>query len=242
MNAIVVGSTKGIGAAIYEQLCLDEHKVVGMSRSAPLPVHDEDGRQLTVLDQYDPDGRYWRRLDLQWTETSIQQSIYDAVQHLGGLDWIVISAGLGLMQAPWSENRDDDLQSFTTNYFGPVAIWRGCVKDLMRNQGHCIYIGSTCANRPSRGMSVYRASKAAAQAYFLNKGHEYAGRLRCNVVAPGWVETPMTADLKPKLREKIVNRLPLGRFEQPEEVANYVCRILGSPSAPSGQLFETIGG
>jgi NAD(P)-dependent dehydrogenase (short-subunit alcohol dehydrogenase family) len=214
VRAIVVGASKGIGRAIYHQLGRDGQAVWGLSRTSSPP------------------------LDLTHTEGEISHAINKAVDALGGLDLLVLSAGMGAMHTPFEESGDNARALMQANFFGPIAVWRACSRELLKSHGTAIFIGSTCADRPSPGLTLYRSSKAALHAFVLNQAHTYRGKIRVHVLAPGWVDTEMTADLRPAIRERIMSRIPAGRFATVEEVAAAFFMLLDNKEASIYQPHE----
>jgi 3-oxoacyl-[acyl-carrier protein] reductase len=173
----------------------------------------------------------WFRLDLDDFDSTITQAVNEAIGWLSGLDLLVLSAGMGAMHTPFEETSERARSLMQVNYFGPATVWRACMRELLKSHGTMIVIGSTCADRPSPGLTLYRASKAAMHAFALNQAHVYRDRIRIHVLAPGWVDTEMTANLHPALKEKIVSKIPAGRFATADEVAASFLALLDDKDA-----------
>lgn len=218
MKVILVGGAKGIGHAIYTRLSKD-HCVVRLSRST------------------DPS------LDLRWESDLIDDRIGDIVECLDGVDWLVVSAGMGAYTWPHMENRDVRELMMAINYHGPVDCFLASRRALMKSRGKVLFIGSTVATRGAKGLQHYAATKGALDAYVRSAARGLAKHgVAMNVLSPGWVDTPMTAEIEPKLREAIIKSIPLRRMIRPEEVAEFAARILESPHALTGQILEMSGG
>jgi len=121
------------------------------------------------------------------------------------------------------------------------AVARGMMK---RRSGCIINIASVVGLTGNRGQANYAASKAGLIGFTKSVAQELAARgVLANVVAPGFIETDMTAELPPEAREDLAERIPLGRFGAPEDVAGAI-RFLAGPAAAyiTGQVLVVDGG
>jgi 3-oxoacyl-[acyl-carrier protein] reductase len=128
---------------------------------------------------------------------------------------------------------------------GAVYCAKACIRPMMRNKwGRIINISSVVAEAGNPGQAVYSASKAALLGLTRSLAREYASRgITVNAVAPGFVETEMTAHLSDAAKQSIIDRTPLGRIGRPEEVAAAVV-FLASEEASyiTGQVVRVNGG
>ena len=132
-----------------------------------------------------------------------------------------------------------------TNLFGAFCMIRSVARGMMkRREGRIVNISSIVALTGNRGQSNYAASKAALIALTKSVAQELASRgVLANAVAPGFIETDMTASLPAETRESMLASIPVGRFGTPEDVARVV-RFLVGPAASymTGQLVVVDGG
>lgn len=220
MRVLVIGGSKGLGLAMAQSLTNTGCKVECRSRSS-VPA-----------------------LDLEWNGDGIREACAEAIKELGGLDTLVISSGMGAYMSP-TVSDEEVKKMYQTNVFGPMTVFRACQKALLKTKGKAMVITSTCSRRPgSGGLSVYGSAKAALNSWVLNEGRRQAkhGIALCSV-SPGWFDSKMTVELKPKIREAAEKAIPFGRFGTAFEVADFACNILEQSNwCLAGQIFECSGG
>ena len=220
MRAIVVGGTKGIGKAITERLRKDDHEVVTLAR---------ENAHL--------------RFDLSWTEEQIHTACMIAADALDGVDWLVLSAGMGAYIPTVGMTSERVQEMFRVNVFGPIQVYRSLLRPLMKSRGKVLFITSTVASRGAKGLSVYGATKGAINAFVRSEARGLAKHgVGMNALAPGWVDTDMTAEIAPRLREAIVNSIPSRRMAFPEEVAAAAVAILEMPHYATASVYDIAGG
>lgn len=220
MKTIVLGGTSGIGAAIYSELTKQGHEVIKLSRTTEPP------------------------LDLRASQDAIRDAITRAVDTLGGLDALVVAGGMGSYENPIA-TEEKILQLARTNFIGPVMAYQACLKTFLK-QGHgkVLFVSSTVVRKPgASGLSVYAGTKAAIDSYAINEARRVAKRgISINVLSPGWVESPMTEEIKPELKERILKSMPVRRMGTPEEVATFAVAILNQSDFLTGSILEISGG
>lgn len=219
LRVIVVGGTKGIGEATVARLRKDGAAVIPMARS--------NGS-----------------LDLAWDDGRISAAVHEAVGLLGGgLDRLVLSGGMGayVSTLEMDSARVDEL--WRTNFGGPVQVYRAALRSLLRARGKVLWIGSTVATHGARGLSAYAATKAAVDGFVRSEARTLAKHhVAMNVLSPGWVETPMTAEIKPEIREAIVRSIPMRRMAYAAEIAEVAVGMLAWPHWCTGGVHEVTGG
>jgi NAD(P)-dependent dehydrogenase (short-subunit alcohol dehydrogenase family) len=222
MKVLIIGGTKGIGMEIAYLL----------------------GKTDTVLSMArNPVMHRAMKLDLAWPEHDISIAVRHAIDELEGVDWLVCSAGMGAFYAPFQETEESVLKLLQTNFVGTQQVIKICLKDLMKSRGKILCIGSSTVDQPSHGLAAYKASKAALQYWATQRASELAKHhVALNVLSVGWVDTPMTATLKPELREKIIRRIPIGRMAWPQEIAVVADHILRMPHYMTGAVIPMTGG
>jgi 3-oxoacyl-[acyl-carrier protein] reductase len=161
------------------------------------------------------------------------------------VDILVNNAGIALDQLLLRVKPDEIARTFATNLVGPIYCSKAAVRTMMRaRQGRIINLSSVVGESGNPGQSVYAASKAGVLGLTKTLAREYASRgITVNAVAPGFIESDMTAVLPEAARKGIVEQTPLGRVGRPEEVAAAVL-FLASDEASyiTGQTLRVNGG
>ncbi len=224
---LVTGGNRGIGAAIASAFVAQGDRVAVASRSGEAP----DGCVGFVCDVSD---------------TSSVDACFDAIeQQLGPIEVAVANAGVtrdGLIM----RMADDDIDTvLNTNLFGALRIARRAAKGMLRlKRGRIVFIGSVVGLLGSAGQTNYSASKAGLVGLARSLAREVGARgITVNVIAPGFVETDMTADLPEERKAAIVAGVPLGRYAQPSEIADVAVFIASDNAAYiSGAVIPVDGG
>jgi 3-oxoacyl-[acyl-carrier protein] reductase len=237
--AIVTGGSRGIGRAVCVALAQAGAHVLVNYRSneeaanETLRLVDEAGGtgELLGFDVADPD--------------SVDAAIKDAAKRHGHLDILVNNAGISIDQLLLRVTAKDLDATWATNINGAVFCAKACIRPMIRSRwGRIINLSSVVAESGNPGQVIYSASKAALLGMTRSLAREYASRgITVNAVAPGFIETDMTADLADEAKRGILERTPLGRIGRPEEVAAAVV-FLASEEASyiTGQVVRVNGG
>jgi 3-oxoacyl-[acyl-carrier protein] reductase len=164
---------------------------------------------------------------------------------IGPVDLLVNNAGI-TRDNVLVRLRDEDWQSvLDTNLKGAFNTTRAVARGMMkRRSGRIVNIASVVGLTGNPGQANYAASKAGLIGFSKSVAQELASRgVLVNVVAPGFIETDMTSELPEKARDALLERIPLGRFGTPEDVAGVV-RFLAGPygSYMTGQVLVVDGG
>ena len=226
-NALVTGGNRGIGLAIAQELKSQGFNVIVGHRSGSAPTGFE-----SVL------------IDVSSTE-SVEKAIAEIDSKFGGVDVLVANAGItkdGLVM----RMSDEDFETVVnTNLTGAFRVARATSKGMMKKRsGKLIFIGSVVGLLGSAGQVNYAATKSALVGMARSFARELGSRgVTSNVVAPGFVETDMTAVLSAEKQEEIRKNIPLQRFCSPQEIAKAVA-FLASESASyiSGAVIPVDGG
>lgn len=154
------------------------------------------------------------------------------------IDVLIVNAGLTRDGAVTGLSAEDFGEVVNTNLRGAFLCARAALKLMLKQRsGHIILIGSRAARYGTRGQSAYAASKAGLVGFAQSLAREYGPRnIRCNVVLPGFLETPMTAALSAERREAVRAEHALGRFNTVENAASFIA-ILARLDHVSGQVF-----
>jgi 3-oxoacyl-[acyl-carrier protein] reductase len=234
--ALVTGGNRGIGRAIAEDLALAGARVAITARAedrareaaAGLPGDGHAGFACDVAD-----------------ESAVDALVRAVEEGLGPIDIVVNNAGitddnivLRLSDDAWNRVLD-------TNLKGAFHVIRAVTRGMMRRRrGRIINLTSVVGITGNRGQANYAASKAGLIGLTKSIAKELASRgILCNAVAPGYIETEMTAELPAEAREALSGQIALGRLGRPADVAGVV-RFLAGPAAAyiTGQVIVVDGG
>jgi 3-oxoacyl-[acyl-carrier protein] reductase len=216
-TALVTGATRGIGKAIALALARVGATVVGTATTA------EGAASIT---KYVADARARGegiRLDVT-DAAAIEAALSGIVARFGEIAILVNNAGitrdnllLRMKDEDWDAIMDTNLKAA---YRLSKAVLRGMMK---ARHGRIVNIGSVVGTSGNAGQTNYAAAKAALVGFTKSLAQEVASRnITVNCVAPGFIDTDMTRALSEAQREKLLQRIPLGRLGSPEEVAHAV--------------------
>jgi 3-oxoacyl-[acyl-carrier protein] reductase len=225
--ALVTGGNRGIGLAIAHSLSKAGHDVIVTYRSGQAP----DGFKSVVMDV---------------TDTESVDKAFTHIESSWGIPEIIVAnAGItkdGLVMRMSDEDFDSVIDA---NLTGAFRVARRATKGLLKlKKGRLVFVGSVVGALGSAGQVNYSASKSGLVGMARSFARELGSRsITANVVAPGFVETDMTATLDEKRRNEIASAVPLGRFCSAEEIADVVT-FIASPQASyiSGALIPVDGG
>jgi len=234
-KVIVTGGTRGIGKAIATGFAAAGAQVILTGRDATTAQ--------AIAAELDGDVQ-GLELDVASGE-SVKKFFTEALERLGGLDILVANAGITrdkLVMALKDEDWDDVLG---TNLRGAFLCAREAIRPMIRNRGgRIIGVSSVIGLTGNPGQGNYAASKAGLIGLVKSLAQEVASRnITVNAVAPGMIETDMSANLPEKAREAIASRIPAGRAGSAQEVASAVM-FLASDDASyiTGEVLRVDGG
>ena len=225
--ALITGGNRGIGLAIARSLAQDGFHVVIGSRSGQVV----DGFDCVAMD------------------VSSAQSVDDAFSHVentwGIPEILVCNAGI-TKDALVMRMSDEDFEDvINTNLTGAFRVAKRATKGLLKlKKGRLIFISSVVAMLGSPCQVNYAASKSGLIGMARSFARELGSRgITANVIAPGFVETDMTASLDDKRRQEISSSIPLGRFSDAQEIANVVSFIASTKAGYiTGAVIPVDGG
>ena len=225
--ALVTGGNRGIGLAIATALKEAGHRVVITYRSGTPPT-GFDAVQMDVTNS--------ESVDLAFTKIESE---------IGQPEIIVANAGI-TKDTLVLRMTDEDFESvIDANLTGAFRVAKRATKGLLKlKRGRLIFIGSVVGGVGAAGQVNYSASKSGLVGMARSFSRELGSRgITANVVAPGFVETDMTAELDEKRRSEIAAQVPLGRFCSAQEIADVVAFIASAKASYiTGAIIPVDGG
>ncbi|XP_068174988.1 carbonyl reductase family member 4 isoform X2 [Antennarius striatus] len=173
-------------------------------------------------------------------EQEVQKAFETIQKTSGNISYLVNTAGINRDALLLRTKPEDMVALLHTNLLGTMLTCRAALRTMLQTQGAAIVnIGSVVGLKGNAGQCVYSATKAGLEGFTRSLAKEVSSRnVRVNLLAPGFIHTDMTASL----REGGVERtIPLGRFGEPEEVAQAVLFLLESTYI-TGQVLAVDGG
>ena len=232
--AIVTGASRGIGAAIVKKLADEGAQVVACARS----LESCEGAALCL------------KVDVSNAE-QVDACVKTTLEKFGKIDILVNNAGVtkdGLLMrmsdADWDQVLDINLK-------GTFLFTRAVARPMMKNKatdgtqlgGSIINISSVVGITGNAGQANYSASKGGVIALTKTVAKELGSRnVRCNAVAPGFIESKMTEGLSDEIKASCLRAIPLNRFGKTDDVAKAVAWLAGNDSAyVTGQVLGVNG-
>jgi len=224
---LVTGGNRGIGLAVARAFADAGDRVAVTYRSGEPP----EGLHGVRCDVTDPD--------------SVEAAFTEVEAELGPVEVLVANAGITRDQLIMRMSEEDFSDVIATNLAGSWRVAKRASKGMLRlRRGRVVFISSVVGLLGSAGQSNYAASKAGLVGLARSLARELGSRaITFNVVAPGFVETDMTAELGEDLQKTYKGQIPLGRFATADEVAGVV-RFLASDEAAyvTGAVVPVDGG
>jgi len=236
--ALVTGASQGIGRVMALTLAEAGAAVAVAARNAAklselvAEIETAGGRALAVpMDVANPD--------------KIRDGFKQALTHFGRLDILVNNAAITRDGLALRMKRDDWDAVLQTNLTGAhVCIQQALAAMVKQRYGRIINVTSVVAQTGNPGQANYVAAKAGLIGLTRAVAAEIASRnITVNAVAPGFIDTPMTAPLSDTVKEALNARIPLGRMGQPQDVATAIVFLASDEAAYiTGQTLNVNGG
>ncbi len=224
---LVTGGNRGIGRAIAERFLRDGYRVAVTARSG-------EG----------PEGALTVRADVT-DAASVDAAFTEVEATLGPVGIVVANAGITKDTLLLRMTEDDFDSVVATNLGGAFRVVKRASKGMLRARwGRVILISSVVGLYGSPGQINYSSSKAGLVGFARSLTRELGGRgITANVVAPGFIDTDMTAQLAEETQAQYKASIPAGRFAEPDEVAGVVTWIASDDAAYiSGAVIPVDGG
>ena len=232
--ALVTGSTRGIGRGIAESLAAAGASVAvvgrdkGKAEEAAASIPNAKGFACDVSDS-----------------ASVVALVEDVEKGFGSLDILVNNAGITRDNLLMRLKDEDWSAVIDANLRGAFVATRAATRGMMKRRwGRVINIASVVGLIGNKGQANYAASKAGLIGLTKSVAKELASRnILANVVAPGFIETDMTAAMTPDARETLSKQIPLERLGTPRDIAGVVAFLASEHAAYiTGQVFVVDGG
>lgn len=240
--AIVTGSSRGIGKAIALQLARDGFRIAVNY----IDIDENRDQAYKVLQEIEAAGSTGIVIEADVSDSkAAQQLIEKTIQQFGQIDVLVNNVGINKDQLMLRMTDDEWNKIISTNLNSAFYCTRAVLKPMMKKRyGRIINISSVVGISGNAGQAHYAASKSGLLGFTFSVAQEYGNRgITANVIAPGFIQSDMTAGLSPEQSEKILAGIALGRLGTPEDIAG-VAAFLASPRAAyvSGQVIRVDGG
>ena len=175
---------------------------------------------------------------------SVDEAVERVSADAGRVDIVVHSAGVTRDARLWKISDEEWRTVMSTNVDSAFFLLRSATPLLRRAGGSVVFISSINGERGKVGQAAYAASKGAMNALAKTAARELGHfGIRVNVVAPGWITTPMTATLADDVRERARQDTALERLGEPDDVGRVVCFLAGDLAAHvTGQVLRVDGG
>ncbi len=236
--ALVTGASQGIGRACAIELAKAGAAVALCARN--------EEKLATVANEITSAGGSAAvfKLDVA-SEDEIKAVTKAAIQQFGKVDILVNNAGITRDQLVMRMKRPDWDAVLTTNLTAPYLMVQGVISSMLKQRwGRIINITSIFGQIGQIGQANYSSSKAGLIGLTMSLAREFSSRnITVNAVAPGYIETAMTADLSQELKEQVAKMIPLGRAGSDTDIAHAV-KFLASDDASyiTGHVLNVNGG
>ena len=233
---LVTGASRGIGAAIADELAAQGATVIGTATS-------ESGA-AAIAGRLASSGGHGRALDV--TDAAAVEALVEAIgKEFGSISILVNNAGITrdnllmrMKEEDWQAILDTNL---TSVYRTSKAVMRGMMK---ARKGRIINIASVIGVTGNAGQANYAAAKAGIIAFSKSLAKEIGSRgVTVNVVAPGFIDTDMTRAMPQEAKDALVGQIALGRLGEPADIARTVAFLAGpAASYITGETLHVNGG
>ena len=234
-NVFITGSSRGIGLAIA-------HKFASLGANVVLNSRGEISKEL--LAEFKPYGVKVLAISGDVSDFADAKRMVDqAIEELGSIDVLVNNAGITQDTLMLKMTEEDFEKVLKVNLTGAFNMTQSVLKPMIKaREGAIINMSSVVGLMGNIGQANYAASKAGLIGFTKSVAREVANRnVRVNAIAPGMIESDMTAVLSDKVKEAMLAQIPMKQFGQAEQVAE-VTAFLASQDYLTGQVLAIDGG
>ncbi len=240
--AIVTGGSRGIGLGIAEALAANGANVACVGTNPERIA----SAVASIQKAGESCGIQAAGYECNVASTDeVESTVASVLEKFGKIDILVNCAGI-TRDVPLGAMKDEEWDDvLAVNLRGPFLFTRACSKPMRRaKKGRIVNITSIVGLIGNKGQANYSASKAGLIGFTRTASKELASKnITVNAVAPGFIETDMTAVLPVPLKQEMINRTPMGRYGQPEDIANAVLFFVSDEAGfVTGQILPVDGG
>jgi 3-oxoacyl-[acyl-carrier protein] reductase len=237
--ALVTGASRGIGRAIALELAR-QGADVAVNYAGSEAAAREVANEITKL------GRRSLVVRANVADSGeVEAMVKQTIEELGKLDILVNNAGITRDNLLMRMKEEEFDEVIATNLKGVFNCIKAVTRPMMKARGgRIINISSVVGVMGNAGQANYVAAKAGVIGMTKSVARELASRgITVNAVAPGFIETDMTAVLSEDMKESLLGQVPLGRLGKPEDIANMVAFVASEKASYiTGQVFHVDGG
>ena len=238
-RALVTGASRGIGRAIALRLAAE-------GASVAVNYHSGADEAASVVSEITASGGSAIAFQASVASAEEANRLVDAtVEALGGIDILVNNAGITRDNLLMRLSEDDWDAVLDTNLKGAFLCTKAAIRPMLRQRsGRIVNMSSIVAITGNPGQANYTAAKAGLIGFTKTIAREVASRgITVNALAPGFIETQMVEAIPEDLRKQILERIPLGQFGTPDDVARSVVFLASDDGAYiTGQVIGIDGG
>ena len=238
-RALVTGASRGIGRAIALRLAAE-------GASVAVNYHSGENEAASVVSEITASGGTAIAFQASVASAEEANRLVDAtVEALGGIDILVNNAGITRDNLLMRLSEDDWDAVLDTNLKGAFLCTKAAIRPMLRQRsGRIVNMSSIVAITGNPGQANYTAAKAGLIGFTKTIAREVASRgITVNALAPGFIETQMVEAIPEDLRKQILERIPLGQFGTPDDVARSVVFLASDDGAYiTGQVIGIDGG
>jgi 3-oxoacyl-[acyl-carrier protein] reductase len=235
-KALVTGASRGIGRAITDRFLAEGAEVWGIGTKEPGDLAERVSKAGGKL--------HWISADLG-AVGEVEKTIEALVKESGGFDILVNNAGITRDNLSFRMSLEDFQKVIDVNLTAAFIVARTIGRDMIRKrQGTIINMSSVVGLHGNGGQANYAASKAGLIGITKSLAQEVASRgVRVNAIAPGFIDSDMTAAMNDEAKGKTIEHIPLKRIGKPEDVAEAALFLASEASSYiTGQVIAVDGG